>query len=158
MQRSADRWEEQLEVWLEPFLERLRRKAQRQWAPSYLKGLLLPGERKSVEPMAARVAPGDVQQLHHFISAAPWASAPLEDALVRAADRLVGGPDAVLVVDDTALMKQGRHSVGVKRQYCGQLRQEGELSGARLPHPRPDRSAGLRRPAPVLARGPVRRC
>ena len=121
MQRSADRWEEQLEVWLEPFLQRLRRKAQRRWAPSYLKGLLLPGERKSVEPMAARVAPGDVQQLHHFISASPWASAPLEDALVRAADRLVGGPDAVLVVDDTALVKQGRHSVGVKRPYCGQL-------------------------------------
>lgn len=121
MQRSADRWEEQLEVWLEPFLQRLRRKVQRRWAPSYLKGLLLPGERNSVEPMAARVAPGDVQQLHHFISVSPWASAPLEDELVRAAERLVGGPDAVLVVDDTALVKQGRHSVGVKRQYCGQL-------------------------------------
>src|SRR5512134_3909712 len=121
MQRSADRWEEQLEVWLEPFLQRPRRKAQRQWAPSYLKGLLLPGERKSVEPMAARVAPGDVQQLHHFISVSPWASAPLEEELVRQAERLVGGPDAVLVIDDTALVKQGRHSVGVARQYCGEL-------------------------------------
>ena len=71
--------------------------------------------------MAARVAPGDTQQLHHFVSTSPWATAPLEEELVRAADRLVGGPDAVLVVDDTALVKQGRHSVGVKRQYCGQL-------------------------------------
>ena len=71
--------------------------------------------------MAARVAPADTQQLHHFVSASPWATAPLEDELVRAADRLVGGPDAVLVVDDTALVKQGRRSVGVKRQYCGQL-------------------------------------
>src|SRR3712207_6027137 len=71
--------------------------------------------------MAARVAPGDVQQLHHFVPASPWATAPLEDELARAADRLVGGPDAALVVDDTALVKQGRRSVGVKRQYCGQL-------------------------------------
>jgi SRSO17 transposase len=71
--------------------------------------------------MAARVAPGDVQQLHHFISTSPWRCAPLEEELVRAADRLVGGPDAVLVIDDTALVKQGRHSVGVARQYCGQL-------------------------------------
>jgi SRSO17 transposase len=102
-------------------LARLRRKAQRYWAPFYLQGLILPGERKSVEPMAARVAPGDTQQLHHFVSTSPWATAPLEDELVKAADRLVGGPDAVLVVDDTALVKQGRHSVGVKRQYCGQL-------------------------------------
>jgi SRSO17 transposase len=117
----ADGWEEELDRWLEPLLGRLRRKAQRRWAPFYLKGLILPGERKSVEPMAARVAPGDVQQLHHFVSTSPWATAPLEDELVEAADRLVGGPDAVLVVDDTCLVKQGRHSVGVKRQYCGQL-------------------------------------
>jgi SRSO17 transposase len=114
-------WEDELERWLEPFLARLRRKAQRRWAPFYLKGLILPGERKSIEPMAARVAPADTQQLHHFVSTSPWVTAPLEEELVRAADRLVGGPDAALVVDDTALVKQGRHSVGVKRQYCGQL-------------------------------------
>jgi SRSO17 transposase len=114
-------WEDELERWLEPFLARLRRKAQRRWAPFYLKGLILPGERKSVEPMAARVAPADTQQLHHFVSTSPWATAPLEDELVKAADRLVGGSEAVLVVDDTALVKQGRRSVGVKRQYCGQL-------------------------------------
>jgi SRSO17 transposase len=118
---AAEGWEAELERWLEPFLARLRRKAQRHWAPVYLKGLILPGERKSVEPLAARVAPGDTQQLHHFVSTSPWATAPLEDELVEAADRLVGGPDAVLVVDDTALVKQGRRSVGVKRQYCGQL-------------------------------------
>jgi SRSO17 transposase len=114
-------WEDELERWLAPFLARLGRKEQRRWAPFYLKGLILPGERKSVEPMAARVAPGDLQQLHHFVAASPWATAPLEDELAKAADRLVGGPDAVLVVDDTALVKQGRRSVGVKRQYCGQL-------------------------------------
>jgi SRSO17 transposase len=118
---SAEGWEDELERWLGPFLARLRRKTQRRWAPFYLKGLILPGERKSIEPMAARLAPADTQQLHHFVSTSPWPTAPLEDELVKAADRLVGGPDAVLVVDDTALVKQGRHSVGVKRQYCGQL-------------------------------------
>src|SRR4051812_21579170 len=116
MDRSAaEGWEAELERWLGPFLARLRHKEQRRWAPFYLKGLILPGERKSVEPMAARVAPGDAQQLHHFVSTSPWATAPLEDGLVKAADRLVGGPDAVLVVDDTALVKQGRRSVGEKR-------------------------------------------
>jgi SRSO17 transposase len=114
-------WERDLERWLEPFVAGLRRAEQRRWAPVYLKGLILPGERKSIEPMAARVAPGDLQQLHHFLSTSPWATAPLEDELIRQADRLVGGPEAVLVVDDTALVKQGRHSVGVARQYCGQL-------------------------------------
>src|SRR4051794_37728960 len=117
----ADGWEDELEGWLEPFLGQLRRQAQRRWAPFYLKGLILPGERKSIEPMAARVAPGDVQQLHHFASTSPWATAPVEEELVRVADRLVGESDAVLVLDDTALVKRGRHWVGVKRQYCGQL-------------------------------------
>src|SRR5918994_152101 len=114
-------WQAEFEAWLAPFLARLRRAEQRRWAPIYLQGLLGPGERKSIEPMAARVAPADVQQLHHFISTSPWTCEPLEEELVRAAERLLGGPDAVLVIDDTALVKQGIHSVGVHRQYCGQL-------------------------------------
>src|SRR5918997_4763661 len=118
---AADGWEGELGRWLAPFLAALNREAQRRWAPVYLKGLLLPGERKSVEPLAARVAPGSAEQLHHLIGGSPWATAPLEAALAGEADRLVGGPDAALVVDDTALPKQGRHSVGVARQYCGRL-------------------------------------
>ena len=114
-------WVREFDRWLAPFVAALSRPEQRRWAPLYLEGLLLPGERKSVEPMAGRVAPGQVQQLHHFVSASPWATEPLEEELVRAANRLVGGPDAVLVVDDTALVKQGAHSVGVQRQYCGEL-------------------------------------
>src|SRR5688500_16907591 len=114
-------WEGELERWLAPFLAALSREAQRRWAPVYLKGLLLPGERKSVEPLAARVAPGGADQLHHFIGGSPWATGPLEAILTKEAGRLVGGPDAVPVVDDTALPKQGRHSVGVARQYCSCL-------------------------------------
>ena len=114
-------WEGALERWLAPFLSALGREAQRRWAPVYLKGLILPGERKSVEPLAARVAPGGTEQLHHFIGGSPWATGPLEAVLAEEADRLVGGPEAVLVIDDTALPKQGKHSVGVARQYCGCL-------------------------------------
>ena len=117
----AGAWEDELGRWLGPFLGPLGREEQRRWAPFHLEGPILPGERKSVEPTAARAAPSDTQQLHHFVPTSPWATAALEEELVRAADRLVGGPDAVLVVDDAALVKPGRHSVGVKRQYCGQL-------------------------------------
>jgi SRSO17 transposase len=99
-------WQAELDAWLAPFLARLGRPEQRRWAPFYLQGLIGPGERKSVEPMAARVAPGEVQQLHHFISSSPWSVAPLEAVLAAKADELVGGPDAALVVDDTGLPKQ----------------------------------------------------
>jgi SRSO17 transposase len=69
--------------------------------------------------MASRVAPGAVQQLHHFLSTSPWDPAPLEAVLVEQAQRLVGGTDAVLCIDDTALVKKGEWSVGVAPQYCG---------------------------------------
>src|SRR5918997_3731649 len=69
-------WERKFERWPAPFLASLKREAQRHWAPIYLKGLLLPGERQSVEPLAARVAPGDTQQLHPFIGGPPPRGAP----------------------------------------------------------------------------------
>src|SRR5215207_1120682 len=119
LSRSVGRAAE-FDRWLAPFLSALSRSARRHRAPLYLKGLLLPGSRKSVEPIAARVAPGEVPQPHHFVAASPWATEPLEAELARTADRLVGGPGAVLVVDDTALVKQGSDSVGVQRQYCGE--------------------------------------
>src|SRR3954468_8480353 len=69
-------WEGALERWLAPFLSALGREAQRRWAPVHLKGLILPGERKSVEPLAARVAPDGTEQLHHFIGGSPRPSLP----------------------------------------------------------------------------------
>ena len=80
-----------------------------------------PGDRKSVQPMAERLAPGDYDQLHHFIAAGVWDAAPLETELLIQADRLVGGNDAVLVIDDTAVPKKGKHSVGVAAQYASAL-------------------------------------
>lgn len=114
-------WTVEFEDWAEPFLDALGNKKRRLWAPLYLKGLLLPGERKSVEPMAARVAPGHKEELHHFIAVSAWDAPALEAVLVEKANRLVGGKDALLVVDDTALPKKGDLSVGVAHQYCGQL-------------------------------------
>jgi SRSO17 transposase len=89
--------------------------------PLYVAGLIGPGERKSLQPIAARLAPADYDQLHHFVSVGPWDEAPLEAELLLQVNQLVGGPDAVLVIDDTALPKKGMHSVGVGPQYAGAL-------------------------------------
>ena len=112
-------WEREFERWLTPFLEALGDRRRREWAPVYLRGLLGPGERKSIQPMAARVAPDDYQQLHHFVACSHWDPAPLERVLATEAQRLVGGQGAVLIIDDTALLKRGTHSVGVASQYAG---------------------------------------
>ena len=94
---------------------------------NYCKGLLLPGERKSVEPMAARLAPNDCrrmhQSLHHLVADAPWND---EEMLVEVRRYVLPtmekqGPVVAWIVDDTGFPKQGKHSVGVARQYCGQL-------------------------------------
>jgi SRSO17 transposase len=114
-------WERRLNRWLEPFESALGHKRRRGWAPLYVQGLLLPGDRKSLLPISQRVAPDDKEQLHHFIAASPWDSGPVEDVLCEKVDALLGGPEAHLIVDDTALPKKGAHSVGVSHQYCGAL-------------------------------------
>jgi SRSO17 transposase len=94
---------------------------------SYCKGLLLTGERKSVEPMAARLAPDNVgrmhQSLHHLVADAPWSD---EELLAQIRSSVLPamqpqGPVVAWIVDDTGFPKKGTHSVGVARQYCGQL-------------------------------------
>jgi SRSO17 transposase len=116
-----ENWNAELRAWLSPFLEKLGHKARRQMCPLYVAGLIGPGDRKSVQPMAERLAPGDYDQLHHFVAAGVWDAAPLETELLAQADRLVGGSDAVLVIDDTAMPKKGKHSVGVAPQYASAL-------------------------------------
>jgi len=114
-------WNDELVQWLEPFMVRLGHKRRRQMCPLYVAGLIGPGERKSMEPIAARLAPNRYDRLHHFISSGVWDIAPVEEELAHQADRMVGGPDAVLVVDDTALPKKGANSVGVAPQYASAL-------------------------------------
>ena len=104
---TTSNWEDELRGWLKPFLDRLGHKSRRRMCPLYVAGLIGPGDRKSVQPMAERLAPGDYDQLHHFVAAGVWDAAPLETELLIQADRLVGGSDAVLVIDDTAVPKKG---------------------------------------------------
>ena len=93
----------------------------------YCRGLLLPGERKSIELMAARLQPDRVQaarqSLHHLVAQAPWSDedvpAAVRAQLVRAMTRQQ--PMVAWILDDTGIPKKGRHSVGVARQDCGQL-------------------------------------
>ena len=89
--------------------------------PAYIAGLIGPGDRKSVQPMATRTAEVGYDQLHHFVAAGVWDSAPLETALLKKADGLVGDKAGFLVIDDTALPKKGSHSVGVAPQYASSL-------------------------------------
>ena len=105
-------------------LEHADRRAPAQW---YLKGLILPGERKSVEPMAARVCPDNVrsahQSMHHLVAAAGWSDRAVLAAAARRVvpELLKTGRQCWWILDDTSHVKKGRHSVGVARQYCGRL-------------------------------------
>jgi SRSO17 transposase len=120
-------WEERFDDYVERLGDTLGHADRRGPPRAYATGLLLPGERKSVEPMAARVDPARVgaahQSLHHFVAKAAW-----DDAALLAAVRarvlpamLEQGPVRAWLVDDTGLPKKGELSVGVARQYCGQL-------------------------------------
>src|SRR4051812_17379249 len=120
-------WEERFDDYVERLGDVLGHADRRAPLRAYTTGLLLPGERESVEPMAARVDPFRVgaahQSLHRFVAEAAWDDATLlravrDHALPALLER---GPVRVWLVDDTGLPKKGRLSVGVARQYCGQL-------------------------------------
>lgn len=94
---------------------------------NYCTGLLLEGERKSVEPMAARLAPDNVrrmhQSLHHLVADAPWSDEAVLDQVRRSVVPAMTKKEPIVawIVDDTGFPKKGQHSVGVARQYCGQV-------------------------------------
>ena len=120
-------WEDRFGSYVERLGEVLGHADRRQPLRAYTTGLLLPGERKSVEPMAARVEPFRVgaahQSLHHFVAKAAWDDAAVlravRDHVLPAIE--AHGPIRAWIVDDTGLPKKGKLSVGVTRQYCGQL-------------------------------------
>ena len=94
----------------------------------YLRGLMLPGQRKSVEPMAARVHPQDVgsahQSMHHLVADSDWSDTALLAAVAAQVVPVLSGhgqAPCFWIIDDTSYRKWGKHSVGVARQYCGHL-------------------------------------
>ena len=121
----------QFERYLDHVGECLGRVDRRLGLKDYCSALMLPLKRKSIEPLAAAIDPYHVpakhQSLHHFVAAAPWS----DDAMLGAVQRWVvpkmlpqpNAADALtfLIADDSGMPKQGTHSVGVARQYCGQL-------------------------------------
>lgn len=127
MTKTPDARERRFRDYLERLALALGHEDRREPLRAYLTGLCLPGDRKSIEPMAARIDPRHVrarhQSMHHFVANAPW-----DDSAVRRIARAWvleqmerHGPVAAWVVDDTSFPKKGRHSVGVARQYCGVL-------------------------------------
>ena len=119
--------ESRFERYCEPIVRALAQADRRQPAQWYLKGLLLPGERKSVEPMAARVCPGKVrsahQSMHHLVADAEWDDRTVLGAVAGQVlpELLKQDQPCWWMLDDTGHTKKGTHSVGVARQYCGRL-------------------------------------
>ena len=119
--------EQRLEVYLDSLAGALGRADRAMPARAYCTGLLLPGERKSVEPMAARLEPSRVQAAHqslpHLVAKADWSDEAVLDVVRAYALPAIErhGPIASWIVDDTSIPKKGRHSVGVARQSCGQI-------------------------------------
>lgn len=103
----------------EEMFEPMQRKDQRRWGEVYLRGLMLDGKRKSIEPMADRLADGEEQCLQQFVNQSPWRPEPVRRNLALRMDTEIE-PEA-WVIDDTGFPKFGDKSIGVARQYCGAL-------------------------------------
>ena len=117
--RALKALERRLERFLEDLTAPMGRCERRQWARVYVEGLLLDGERKSIEPLAQRMGV-DVQALRQFVGQSPWAVEQVQRRLAEKVVDLLAEPE-VWIIDETAFPKAGQHSVGVARQYCGTL-------------------------------------
>jgi len=117
--RELSRVRGRLEEFAAQMFAPLARKDQRRWGEVYLRGLMLDGKRKSIEPMAARLEDGDEQCLQQFLNQSPWSAEAVRERLALRMSAEIA-PEA-WVIDDTGFPKFGRMSVAVARQYCGAL-------------------------------------
>jgi SRSO17 transposase len=118
--REIERFRLKLEAFLADVALPMGRKERREHAEEYVRGLLMDGERKSIEPMADRLPDGDVQALQQFVNQSPWSTKEVQASLARKVEREFV-PEAYWLIDEVSFPKQGKHSVGVARQYCGAL-------------------------------------
>src|ERR1700730_1012235 len=118
----------ELSCFLEELVAPMGRSERRRWAKAYVSGLLLDGERKSIEPMAARLEGADVQALRQFVGQSPWEVEGVQRALAQWVVDALSEPE-VWMIDETTFPKAGAHSVGVARQYCGAL---GKLANCQM--------------------------
>ncbi len=126
---QVEKCRKRLEQFLADLLEPLGRSERKHWSEVYVRGLLLDGERKSIEPLAARVADGNVQAMQQLVGQSPWDWIPIWELLAkRMAAELE--PDSAWIIDDTGFPKQGEHSVAVERQYSGTLGKVGNCQVA----------------------------
>jgi SRSO17 transposase len=109
-----------LNQFLGDLLAPMGRSERRHWATIYVQGLLLDGERKSIEPMAQRIAGADIQSLRQFVGQSPWDVEEVQHLLAEKMVDLLSEPE-VWMIDETSFPKAGEASVGVARQYCGAL-------------------------------------
>tara|TARA_B100000614_G_C14520213_1_gene482283 strand:- start:126 stop:1352 length:1227 start_codon:yes stop_codon:yes gene_type:complete len=103
------------------FKRHLGRSERVHWCQLYLSGLLLDGERKSIQPMSQRLPGGNEQALQQFVNQSPWDHHRIQMDLMSYLKQKLHCQKGILVLDDTSLPKKGKHSVGVARQYCGAL-------------------------------------
>jgi SRSO17 transposase len=118
-ERELSRVRGRLVEFTSEMFDSMARKDQRRWGEVYVRGLMLDGKRKSIEPMADRLADGDEQCLQQFVNQSPWDEVAVRRALARRMSRELSAE--AWVVDDTGFPKFGKHSVGVARQYSGAL-------------------------------------
>jgi len=124
--RKLHKLKNEMQAFVEDVAAGIGRSERKHWCSTYLRGLLLDGDRKSIEPMADRLAAIDqpekdyVQALQQFINQSNWEDALVQENMRRRIGRIFG-TEGVLIIDDTGFVKQGKHSVGVSRQYSGTL-------------------------------------
>jgi SRSO17 transposase len=126
---QVERCRKRLDQFLIDLLQPVGRSERRHWGAAYVRGLLLDGERKSIEPLATRLPDGNVQAMQQFIGQSPWDWNPVWERLGKRMTAELE-PDPAWVVDDTGFPKQGDQSVAVARQYSGTLGKTGNCQVA----------------------------
>jgi SRSO17 transposase len=132
---------DRLDDYAKIFRDDFSHKKQALWSGVYLQGLLHDGERKSIEPLSGRVTlPPDLnskdpeQALQQFVNQSPWDEQALARRYRRHLAQTFACPEGIFVIDDTSFPKQGTHSVGVQRQYCGALGKKANCQAAPSVH------------------------